>query len=174
MNLSQKVATMHVSETEDKRAHPKVNDRPRQAGDPFSQSMARESLKAIIEHYGYQVDDIPVKELDAIAQRLVEALGKDKHWGYRYLRNVINGKLKASEDLAGAIMRLDALIDGTPAQLVRSTPVQVLANGKVKAGAIILADSKPCAWLGCTTEFVPRVPWQKYCPEHSKRRKANG
>lgn len=147
----------------DRRKHPKVNDRPKPATDVFSQAVVRESLKGILEHYGFKVDDIHVDDLKDIAKRLSELVGKEPAWGWAYLRNVLNQKLDASAKLTDAIMRLGALIDGAPKVQVTSQRVTVLAVGNVRPGALVLGSSQPCGRLACPVHFVPTHPRQKYC-----------
>lgn len=100
-----------------------------------------------------------VDDLQGIADRLSDLAGHSPGWGWRYLRNILNGKIDASRILLDAIMRLGALVDGAPKDLARSTRVTVNAIGTVKPGALILADSRPCI---CGIDFVPRSWNQKY------------
>jgi hypothetical protein len=124
----------------------------------YDTSMA---LKEVIQALGHDASLIHTEDLQGIADRLSMLASKEPGWGWRYLRNVINGKLEPSAKLAEAVMRLGATIDGTPDDLVRSERVSIQAIGHVRPGALVLADSKPCANPGCRVEFVPRVPWQK-------------
>lgn len=123
--------------------------------------VGQKELSEVIRGLGHEPDLIPYKELEDIAVRLSALAHKDPAWSWRYLRNVLNGKLDASKPLLDAIMRLGALIDGTPEVVAKSTAVSVMAIGKVAPGALILGDSRRCANPGCRMEFVPRVPWQQ-------------
>jgi hypothetical protein len=104
-----------------------------------------------------------VEKLQEIAERLCQvARGETPpSWGWRYLRNVLNGKLDASQRLSDAIMRLGASIDGAAAEAVKGERVMVLALGQVEAGAVVLGSSKRCGNPACKIVFVPVVPWQK-------------
>jgi hypothetical protein len=119
------------------------------------------ALKAVIQALGHDASLIHTEDLQAIADRLSLLAKKEPGWGWRYLRNVINGKLEPSTKLAEAVKRLKATIDGTPDEFVKSERVSIQAVGHVAPGALVLADSKRCANPGCRVEFVPRVPWQK-------------
>jgi hypothetical protein len=119
------------------------------------------ALKEVIQALGHDAALIHTEDLQAIADRLSVLASKEPGWGWRYLRNVLNGKLEPSAKLAEAVMRLGATIDGTPDELVKSERVSIQAIGHVRPGALVLADSRPCANPGCRVEFVPRVPWQK-------------
>jgi hypothetical protein len=154
------------------RKQPAVEVKPKveKKNDVFTQSVVRESLKALIEHFGFTADGIPVEEMQGIADRLSQMAGKSPAWGWRYLRNFLNKKIEASPKLIDAIMRLGMTVDDTPALLVMTEPVTVRAFGKVKPGSVILADSRPCGRPGCRVEFVPRVPWQRFCSGECRKR----
>ena len=130
---------------------------------------AKMGLEEVITMLGHDPRMVGVEALGDVARRLCDAAehnGLERpSWGWRYLRNVLNGKLEASRRLTDAILRVGALLDGAPAESVQGERVQILALGKVSAGAVVLADSKRCGNPGCKVEFVPKVPWQK-C--HSK------
>jgi hypothetical protein len=123
--------------------------------------IGKAALEEVIRGLGHDPSLIGIDDLQEIADRLSGLVKKDPPWGWRYLRNVLNGKLDPSRILVDAIMRLGAVIDDTPEEFARANQVSVLAIGKVKAGALILADSRRCANPGCLVEFVPRVPWQR-------------
>lgn len=125
----------------------------------------RAMLRELLSGLGYDAQLISVADLQSVADRLAELAGHSAGWGWRYLRNVLNGKIDASRKLSEAMLRLGAVIDETPEDLARSTPVTVMALGQVRAGALVLADSRRCANPGCRVEFVPRTPRQR-C--HSK------
>jgi len=118
-------------------------------------------LEEVIRGLGHDPALVSVRDLQEIANQLSTMVKKETPWGWRYLRNVLNGKLEASTKLLDAVMRLGATIDSTPVELARSEQVTVLAVGHVQSGALILADSRRCANPGCAIVFVPRVPWQK-------------
>lgn len=122
----------------------------------------KSALEDVIKASGHDPMLMGSTGLTEIAIRLSEVAGQDPPWTYRYLKGVLSGNLKAGAPLMDAINRLGALIDGSPKELALSTPVNVLALGKVKPGALILADSRRCGNPGCKIEFVPRHPKQIY------------
>lgn len=101
---------------------------------------------------------------EEVARRLSTAIQQDPPWGWRYIQGVEKGTIQPSRKLARAILALGATLDGLPAHVADTTPVQVYAApGKVRPGSIILAASRFCARPGCPVSFVPVVPRQKYC-----------
>jgi hypothetical protein len=118
-------------------------------------------LEEVIRGLGHDPMLIAVKDLQDVADQLSYMVKKDPAWGWRYLRNVMNGKMDPSAKLTDAVMRLGAMIDSTPVDVARSEQVTVMAVGNVQPGSLILADSRRCANPGCKITFVPRVPWQR-------------
>jgi hypothetical protein len=119
-------------------------------------------LAELILSCGHYPDVISVEDLQQIADRLSEVGQKVKRpWTWRYLRSVLSGTVGASKLLSDSILRLGALIDGVRREAVMGQAVTVRAMGSVKAGAVVLASSQPCANPACGLEFVPVVPWQK-------------
>jgi hypothetical protein len=106
-----------------------------------------------------------------LAKRLSEIARKEKPWGWRYIQSVDHGTLghPPSRRFLRAVAILAAEVDGLPAFVADTEPVMVHARpGSVHPNAILLAESKPCAYPACTIHFIPRVPWQKFCPRHAK------
>lgn len=126
-------------------------------------------LSELIQAIGHDPAVINVADLQRIADRLA-ALARHEGWGWRYLRNVLNRKVKASRKLMDAMMRLGAVIDDTPVELAQSERVAVQALGQVRPGALVLADSRPCANPLCGVEFVPRHPRQVYHAVRCRKR----
>ena len=134
-------------------------------------------LSELIRGLGHEPALINVDALQTIADKLSAVAGKEPGWSWRYLRNVLNRNMFASQKLVEAIFALGATIDGVPDIVASAKPVQVLAVGNIVPGAVILADSKPCARPGCPVSFVPRVPVQRYCSTQcakKMRRKKGG
>lgn len=123
--------------------------------------VGQKELSEVIRALGHEPSLMSVHTQEEIAQRLSAMVHKDPPWTRMYIRNVVNGRMDASQLMMDAIMRLGALLDGMQVDLAKSTPVSVMAIGKVTQGALILADSRRCANPGCRVEFVPRVPWQR-------------
>jgi hypothetical protein len=121
-------------------------------------------LEELIRAFGHYPDVIPYAELQEIAYKLSRVAGEKKTarpWTWRYLRSVLNETVEPSQLLVDTMLKLGALVDGAPKEAVLGERVQVLALGKVSAGAVVLGDSKRCGNPGCRVEFVPKVPWQK-------------
>lgn len=129
----------------------------------ISQPNIHDMLIDLIRAFGYDPGLISVDDLQSVAGKLSVVAGKSPEWGWRYLRNILNGKLEASRQIAQAIMALGAVVDGTHPLMAASHPVQVFARGDVKSGAIVLASSRRCANPACPIEFVPVVPRQRFC-----------
>lgn len=109
-----------------------------------------------------------------IARRLSEIAHKDKPWGWRYVQSVDRNTLghPPSRRFLRAVEILAAELDGLPAFVADTESVVVQARpGSVHPNAILLAESKPCANPTCTIHFIPRVPWQKYCPRCARKKK---
>lgn len=123
---------------------------------------AAAALSGLIRDLGHDPELIRSKDLQEIANRLSEMAGRKTPWGWKALRNVQHRTQRASEKMKGAIMRMGALVDGMPAELAISNQVMITAVGKVRPGAIILADSKPCAYPPCGKHFVSTTPLQRY------------
>ena len=99
-----------------------------------------------------------------IARRLSAVARKQPPWGWRYIQGVEKGTIAPSKKLGRAVFSLGATLDGVPALVADTEPVQVYARpGAVRPGSIILGESKTCARPSCPVSFIPRVPWQKFC-----------
>lgn len=109
-----------------------------------------------------------------IARRLSQIAGKEKPWGWRYVQSVDHNTLghEPSKSFVQAVEILAASLDsGVPEFVMATEPTTVYARpGAIHPNSIVLAESKPCVEPTCTIHFVPRVPWQKYCPQHKDRR----
>lgn len=111
--------------------------------------------------------------LTDLAGRLSRMVDKVPSWGWRYIHGVANGSLIASPRLIRAVQLLieeqsaasGIQIPGRPAK-----SVLVNALARVRMGALILSPSRPCDYPACTIHFVPRVPWQRYCPRHQSKK----
>lgn len=113
--------------------------------------------------WGAKATDAQLAELGAL---LATTVMRDRPWGRSYLSNVLARRVDAGPLLVRAIQILGAVTDGAPVELARAQRVQVLALGNVQPGALVLADSIPCAFVGCRVHFVPRNSRQAY---HSPR-----
>lgn len=106
-----------------------------------------------------------------LAARLSKIARKEKPWSWRYVQSVHVGTMEPSKKFARAVEILAASMDGLPAFVAETEAVTVYARpGSVHPNAIVIGESKQCENPTCTVRFIPRVPWQKYCPIHRKRK----
>lgn len=130
----------------------------------LSEAELREALRAIFQHYGYDLADLKVEAKKVIAQHLSDVARRgDDPWGWRYIHNVYAGNQQASRELSAAIMGLVATIDGMPMTIVQGRAVSVTALAEIRPGALVFVASRKCARLECPIHFVPRVHNHKYC-----------
>lgn len=102
-----------------------------------------------------------------LARQLSRIVKRPKPWQWRYIQSVMTGTVAASQELGHAVSLLAAAMDGRPPEFVEAVEVQVMADpAKVQAGSLVLGQSKECDEPGCPIQFVPVVPWQRYCPAH--------
>ena len=125
----------------------------KQASFRLSENAIKDALRTLIEGYGYRPDMITVEQLQDVAGKLSVAAQKEPAWGWRYLRNVLNGKIDASVKLVNAITSLGATLDGIPLVWSTAKPVQVYAAGNIKPGTLITKDSRDCPI--CGRPFIP-------------------
>lgn len=106
-----------------------------------------------------------------LAEKLSAIAHKEKVWSWRYVQSVHTGSIAPSEIFSNAVDVLMASLDGLPAFVAETEPITVYARpGAIHPNAVILGESKSCAEPTCTVHFVPRVPWQKYCPMHKNKK----
>ena len=109
-----------------------------------------------------------------LAKRLSQIARKEKPWGWRYVQSVDHGTLghAPSRRFIQAVEVLAAESDGMPAFVAETEAVTVYARaGAVHPNSILLGESKACANPTCTIHFIPRVPWQKFCPRCANKRR---
>jgi hypothetical protein len=106
-----------------------------------------------------------------LARRLSSVARKFPAWSWRYVQSVHKGSVEPSEKFARAVELLTAESDGLPAFIAETEPIVVYARpGAVRANAVVIGESRACANPTCKIHFVPRVPWQKYCPNCRKKK----
>lgn len=111
-----------------------------------------------------------VETYTELAEKLSAIARKENPWGWRYVQSVHTGSVAPSEKFTNAVEILMASLDGLPAFIAETEPITVYARpGALHPGSVILGESKTCANPKCTVHFVPRVPWQKYCPTHRRK-----
>lgn len=109
---------------------------------------------------------------EEVARRLSLIVDKTPAWGWRYIQGVEKGSIDPGRKMARAITALAASLDGMPAFVADTEPVQVYARpGAIRPGSVVLGASRTCANPGCTISFVPNVPWRRYCPNCSGMRR---
>jgi hypothetical protein len=106
-----------------------------------------------------------------LANRLSIVAHKESPWSWRYVQSIHHGSVEPSKKFLRAVELMMAEMDGLPVSIAETEPVTVYARpGSVHPNAIVLSESKACANPVCTIHFVPRVPWQKYCPRCRKKK----
>jgi hypothetical protein len=111
-----------------------------------------------------------------LAKRLSQIARKNEPWGWRYVQSVDHGTLghPPSRRFMRAVEVMAAEVDGLPAFVAETESITVHARpGSVHPNAIVMGESKACAIPTCVIHFIPRVPWQKYCPQHSRLSRRN-
>ena len=109
-----------------------------------------------------------------LAKRLSQIAHKNKPWGWRYVQSVDHGTLGHPPSRlfirAVKVMAAEAAeMDGLPTFVAETEPIMVHARpGSVHPNAIVISESKACANPTCIIHFIPRVPWQKFCPRCAK------
>lgn len=137
----------------------------------LSTSQARAALAEIVTWYGWDIEDLSVKQLTDLGVRLSELADKSPAWSWRYMRSVLSGSVGVSRDLSRAILQLAALFDGVPLQQVQavSVTVVVLPGVIVEAGALALVSSRRCDYVACRKPFIPRSTRQRFHTEECRR-----
>ncbi len=135
---------------------------PKRITKAFDARSGPQMLAELISGLGHDPALIGVDDLTDIANRLSAIAKHEPAWTWRYLRNVLNKKLDASQKLLQAVVALGATLDGIPAELAAAHPVSVMTAGNIKPGALVLANSRPCANPYCMIHFVPSSPRQRY------------
>lgn len=127
--------------------------------------LTQSSLAAIFDYQQDLIDRLGLAPYrDHLAAQLSDIAGHRPPWTGRYVQSVVAGTLAPSAAFALAVDAFGASLDDVPTLVSYTVQVQVFARpGALLPGSIVLSQSCACAWPGCRTIFVPRVPWQKYC-----------
>lgn len=138
-------------------------------------SLTRNSLRIIMEMQADLANRLgPGAYHQHLADQLSRIANHNPPWTGRYVQSVASGTLKPSTAFALAVDAYSAGLDDVPQLVAYTVRVMVFAPpGHVQDGAIVLGVSRPCLWPGCTTVFVPRVPWQRYCCADLHRKAAH-
>jgi hypothetical protein len=128
----------------------------------FDPGYVQNNLGRLVENFG---KSSKVETYTELAEKLSRIAHKKNPWSWRYIQSVHVGLIEPSEKFVNALEILLADLDGLPAFIAETAPITVYARpGAIHLDAIVLSESKTCANPTCTVHFVPRVPWQKYCP----------
>ena len=134
------------------------------------QSTVKRNLDALTGVFGKSGK---VETYTVLAEKLSAIAHKENPWGWRYVQSAHQGTLghEPSRKFIRAVEILVSDLDGFPAFIAETEPITVYARpGAIHPNAIVLSESKPCSEPTCTIHFVPRVPWQKYCPMHKNKK----
>jgi|SRR5919108_5044405 hypothetical protein len=143
--------------------------------EPVDAETVRSGLAMLLEHFEAlrQADSI-VAFYTLIADKLSKMVGREDPWTWRYVQGVHKGTIAPSPIFARAVFALGAAIDEVPVTVIDTEAVQVYARkGLVKPRSVVLAASKPCANPACPVQFVPKVPWQKFCSDECRNQVAS-
>ncbi len=100
-----------------------------------------------------------------LAHQLSIIAGRSPPWTWRYLQGVLAGTLSPSPAFAQAVLALQMATQKVSSIHANLELVQVYARpGTVQPGALVVAESRPCACPTCPICFVPVSPEQIYCP----------
>lgn len=140
---------------------------PYKATGSLQDESGRNALEMIIRAAGHLPEQITTKDLGVIAERLSAAADggktKGRSWTRSYLRQILNGQIQPSVKFTKVANAVLGAAGSEPARFQGAVAMTVRVVGKVTPGAIILAESQPCQREDCPVEFVPVVPWQKFC-----------
>lgn len=119
-------------------------------------------LREIIHERGHDPDRIDAPNLEKLAVRLSEIASKEPAWGWRYMWNVLTGKIEPSKKLADAIYSLATIERSTQSVMQNARPVQVYVLNEVTPGSLVFGSSRVCANPACAVTFISDI-WNKRC-----------
>jgi hypothetical protein len=130
----------------------------------YTPQMVSDALHEITDHLAPLVGASSAAQLDTeIGTRIARLVGRDDPYSRSLVHLVRSGKKQPSDSFAEAVMAYAYTLDGVHPYRARSKQIEVLAVGNVQPGALILADSRCCAYPPCSVPFVPRTPNQHHC-----------
>jgi hypothetical protein len=122
---------------------------------------------------------ITLANLGQLAQDLSRIAGRSRPWTGKFLHSIIKeyAGFTNNAHLTKALNILAAQLDGVNETQARAQEMPgLLAINELPAGTIILGQARRCARPGCTVNFVPTHPRQKYhskeCAEAVRRQKS--
>ncbi len=99
-----------------------------------------------------------------IAFELHEFIMPNKNWSWRYIHQVLHGKLTPSTSLRNAIDQLYRVYK--PLALSKTEYVQAMVytpEGLITANTFLTISPRICRWSSCGRSFIPRSPNHQYC-----------
>lgn len=131
---------------------------------PQNPSLTHTALKVLIAVFE-TTQNGKVALYNHLAYQLSEIAGRSPPWTWRYVQGVLAGTLSPSPAFAQAVFALQVATQKRPFTHVGLELVQIYARpGTVQPGALVMAESRPCARPTCSICFVPEFPEQIYCP----------
>lgn len=134
----------------------------------------QEFLSAIFEARGRTEGLDPVtgrhlvsrKDMALTAEELSRLAGKQPPWSPRALQSVYAGTNEPGRKMLAAILAMGATMDGVSPALANKVEMKLFADpANVRAGAVVLGESRACLRPGCGVNFIPNVPWRKFCSD---------
>lgn len=149
----------------------KTETRVNMAYETITPAQVRAALAEVLRGLGMVPEVLTGRDATLAGQKLAAAVNRPKPWGRSYVLAVLHGSqaVQPSPLFIQAILSLGATIDGVPPMVAAAHEVRLLAVGLVVPGAVVLANSKPCARPGCPVQFVPDHPSRRYCCQDCRR-----
>src|SRR5215211_4773648 len=99
-----------------------------------------------------------------IACELHQFIMPNKNWSWRYIHQVMNGKLTPSTSLKKAIDQLYRVYKPSTSSKTEFVQAIVYApEGLVTANTFLTISPRICRWSSCGSSFIPRSPNHQYC-----------
>lgn len=131
---------------------------------PPNPSLTHTALKALMDIFE-PTQNGKVALYNHLAYQLSEIAGRSPPWTWRYVQGVLVGTLSPSPAFAQAVLALQMATQKVSSIHANLELVQVYVRpGTVQPGALVVAESRPCACPTCPISFVPVSPEQIYCP----------
>lgn len=130
----------------------------------IDQAELRQLLQAIVADAATRGDS-----LAAVGQTLAEIIGPTrKPLTRQYVQMLAAGKARMTEEIAGAVLTMGALLDGASSLQAhaRRVDVQLWTLNPLPANAIITDPAHPCRLPGCARMIIGR---RAYCDDECKR-----
>lgn len=106
-------------------------------------------------------------EFGAVLARTIDA-GRPP-FSRQYVYRLKAGQDMITDEIAGALQVLGAMLDGVNELQARAHYVRVLAVHVLPDDVIVLGRPRSCDLPGCRIQFVPASPAQRYCSAECRR-----